>query len=162
MSKRNHGHETERNLRIGNEPHPPLDISHTADNGRLHILVVDDNEDAADSQAMLLRMDGHEVKTAYGGPSAMRIAMDWCPQAIVQDIGMPGMSGYEVARALRQYPVTRHALLIAVSGTEDRGRSKEAGFDHHLVKPVDFDELRKILVPLIPETRNSIRKASAA
>jgi CheY-like chemotaxis protein len=121
---------------------------HISPSRRLHILVVDDNEDAADSLAMLLFMDGHEVRSAYAGASAVRIARNWCPDAVVQDIGMPGMSGYDVARALRQRPDTRKILLIAVSGSEERARSEDAGFDHHLVKPVDFDEIRDILARL--------------
>src|SRR4030095_16087142 len=100
----------------------------------------DDNEDAAESMAMLLRIDGHEVKTAYEGPSAVRIAAEWNPQAMVQDIGMPGMSGYDVAKALRQRSGTKDILLIAVTGSEDRARSTDAGFHHHLVKTVRFRE----------------------
>ena len=125
-------------------------------------MVVDDNEDAAESLAMLLRIEGHEVKTAYSGQSAVRIAVDWCPEAIVQDIVMPGMTGYDVVRALRQWPGTRGALLIALSGSEEKKRSKEAGFDHHLVKPVDFKEICRLLSRLVPEPRDAIRKASAA
>jgi len=130
--------------------------------GCLRILVVDDNEDSADSLVMLLRIEGHAARAAYSGLSAIRIAVDWCPQAIVQDIAMPGMTGYDVARTLRQWPGTTGALLIALSGSEERKRSKEAGFDHHLVKPVDFEEIRRLLSRLIPEPDHAIPKASAA
>ena len=112
---------------------------------------------------MLLRIDGHEVKTAYEGPSAVRIAVDWNPQAIVQDIGMPGMSGYDVAKALRQRSATKDTVLIAVTGSEDRALSKDAGFNHHFVKPVDFQEIREILTHLHPDAdENQLGRKSAA
>lgn len=111
---------------------------------------------------MLLRIDGHEVKTAYEGPSAVRIAAEWNPQAMVQDIGMPGMSGYDVAKALRQRSGTKDILLIAVTGSEDRARSKDAGFNHHLVKPVSFEEIRRILTNLHPEAEDELGRKSAA
>jgi CheY-like chemotaxis protein len=108
---------------------------------------------------MLLFMDGHEVRSAYAGAAAVRIARDWCPDAVVQDIGMPGMSGYDVARALRQRPDTRKALLIALSGSEEKAGSEAAGFDHHLVKPVDFDDIRDLLARL---SGHPMRKKSVA
>lgn len=114
----------------------------------LRLLVVDDNVDSAESFAILLRFSGHEVRTAYDGPSALGMVADYAPRVVLLDIGLPGMDGYEVARRLRQHPATAGALLIAVSGygqAEDRNCSREAGFDHHLVKPVDFEELGSLL-----------------
>ncbi len=104
------------------------------------ILVVDDIMDIAESTAMLLRMWGHEVRLAHNGPEAIQAAAEFRPDAVVLDIGLPGMSGYEVARHLRQRPEFHRTLLIAVTGygqEEDRRRTDEAGFDRHLTKPVD-------------------------
>jgi PAS domain S-box-containing protein len=113
----------------------------------LRVLVVDDNVDAADSVALLMRMDGHEVRTAYDGPTALRVAPEFRPQVVLLDIGMPGMDGYEVARRLRG-EFGREVLLVAMTGfgqEEDRRRATEAGFDHHLVKPADPAALDDIL-----------------
>ena len=104
------------------------------------ILVVDDNADAAEATAALLRLDGHEVRVAGDGPAALREIDGFVPQAVLLDIGLPGMSGYEVCRRLRQLPVMGNALVIAISGygTADALReSREAGFDHHVTKPAD-------------------------
>jgi CheY-like chemotaxis protein/anti-sigma regulatory factor (Ser/Thr protein kinase) len=114
----------------------------------LRILVVDDNVDSAESFAMLLRQNGHEVRTAYDGPSALKVAAEYAPEIVLQDIGLPGMNGYEVARRLRQHPATATSLLVAVSGyaqADDLQRSQATGFDHHLLKPLDFDELARLL-----------------
>ena len=112
------------------------------------ILVVDDNRDTAQSMARLLKLLGNEVETAHDGPSAIEVARTLRPEFVLLDIGLPGMDGYEVARRLREEPCCTPAVIIGVSGygqDEDRRRSREAGFDHHLIKPVDFDKL----VPLI-------------
>jgi signal transduction histidine kinase/DNA-binding response OmpR family regulator len=112
------------------------------------VLVVDDNVDAADSLGMLLRLGGCEVRLAHDGPAALEAAQAFRPQVVVLDIGLPGMDGYEVARQLRTLPSTRHSVLAAVTGygrDEDRARSREAGFDYHLVKPVDLDMLQAVL-----------------
>jgi PAS domain S-box-containing protein len=112
------------------------------------VLVVDDNVDAAESIGMLIRLWGHEVRVAYNGPQALKAAEEYRPEVVVLDIGLPGMSGYEVARQLRQRPQFEKALLVAVTGygqDEDRRRSGEAGFDHHLTKPVDPDTLHALL-----------------
>jgi PAS domain S-box-containing protein len=114
----------------------------------LSILVVDDNLDAAETLCELLRLLGHEVRVAYDGPSALSIAEQQTPDVIMLDIGLPGMSGFEVAARLRHLPETRSSTLIAVTGygrSSDRERSLEAGFDAHLVKPVDADELTVLL-----------------
>jgi CheY-like chemotaxis protein len=115
------------------------------------VLVVDDNEDAADSLAMLLALSGQQVRAVYDGPSALVIANDFHPTMAFVDIGMPGMDGHEVARQLRQKPELRDLVLVALTGwgqEEDRRRSEEAGFDHHLVKPVEPGVLKKLLLEL--------------
>jgi two-component system CheB/CheR fusion protein len=117
----------------------------------LKVLVVDDNNDSADSLAMWLELAGHEVRTAYDGPQALAAAAELRPQVILLDIGMPGMSGYDVARRLRQHPATRDVLLLAMTGwgqDEDRRLSREAGFDEHLVKPLDPQLLKDLLARL--------------
>ncbi len=109
------------------------------------VLVVDDNEDAADALAMLLRVTGHETLTVYDGPSALEAARKFVPQVVLLDIGLPGLDGYEVARRLRDDPGTAGVLIIAVSGygqEGDRATARASGFDHHLTKPVDLADLR--------------------
>jgi signal transduction histidine kinase/ActR/RegA family two-component response regulator len=111
------------------------------------ILIVDDNVDAAESLALLLRLSGHEVRLAHNGPEALQEVEAFQPEVVLLDIGLPGMSGYEVARSLRQHSASRQVMLIAVTGygQEDRRRSEEAGFDHHLTKPVDPEGLQRLL-----------------
>ena len=104
------------------------------------ILVADDNRDAASMLALLLKLSGHEVQIAHDGREAAEMAAAFQPEALLLDIGMPQMSGYEVARHIRSQPWGRAALLVALTGwgqDEDKRRSAEAGFDHHLTKPVD-------------------------
>jgi signal transduction histidine kinase len=113
------------------------------------ILVVDDSMDAAKSLALLLRLAGHEVAVAHDGPTALKTADSFQPNLVILDIGLPGMDGYEVARLLRGQPPSPNLVLVALTGygqEEDRRLSREAGFDHHLVKPVDPTELQRILV----------------
>jgi signal transduction histidine kinase/response regulator RpfG family c-di-GMP phosphodiesterase len=115
---------------------------------RTRVLVVDDNEDAANSLAMVLGLKGHEVLLAYDGPSALEAARAHRPQAVVLDIALPGMDGHEVARRLRGLEETRDVLLVAMTGygqAEDLRRSREAGFDIHLIKPVDPSEVQDVL-----------------
>jgi signal transduction histidine kinase/CheY-like chemotaxis protein len=112
------------------------------------ILIVDDNVDAADSLATLLRLTGHDVSTAYSGPDALHAARERRPEVVLLDIGLPGMSGYEVAGRLRQLPGLERAVVVAVTGygqDDDRKHSHQAGFDLHLTKPVSLDELRSAL-----------------
>jgi CheY-like chemotaxis protein len=112
------------------------------------VLVVDDNTDAAESCALLLRLDGHEVRVAPDGPLALQAARDFAPDAALLDLGLPGMDGFEVARRLRALPQTGRALLVAMTGwgqEEDRRRSREAGFDHHLTKPAPPEEIQQLL-----------------
>ncbi|KQP23377.1 ATP-binding protein [Pseudorhodoferax sp. Leaf267] len=115
------------------------------------ILVVDDNRDAADSLGLLLSLIGAQVRVAYDGQSALAVALEWTPALVLLDLGMPQMDGYEVARRLRREPACTTVKLIALTGwgqENDRERTKSAGFDHHLVKPVDFDELEALLVSM--------------
>ena len=112
------------------------------------LLVVDDNRDAAEIMSMLLQMWGHEVAFAFDGPSALEAAEQWQPEAVFLDIGLPGMDGYEVAARLRELPHAKDAVLIAITGygqDDDRLRSRRAGIDHHLVKPVSPDALRSLI-----------------
>jgi CheY-like chemotaxis protein len=112
------------------------------------ILVVDDNADMARGMARLLKLHGNDVSVAYDGPSAVDTARAMRPEFILLDIGLPGMDGYEVARRLREDACCRAAVIIAISGygqDEDRRRSREAGFDHHLVKPIEFDRLMSLM-----------------
>jgi len=114
----------------------------------LRLLVVDDNVDAAESLSALLELAGHSVSVAADGFEALRAAVDFQPDAIFLDIGMPGMSGYEVAQALRRMPSGERLVIAAVTGwgtSEDKARAKDAGFDYHLTKPVDLDSVVKIL-----------------
>jgi CheY-like chemotaxis protein len=109
---------------------------------------VDDNTDSAESLALLLGIWKHEVKTAADGPTALEVAATYKPDVVILDIGLPRMNGYQVARELRKQPATRKANLIALTGygqEEARKQAQEAGFDHHLMKPVDPDELRAVL-----------------
>jgi CheY-like chemotaxis protein len=112
------------------------------------ILVVDDNVDAAISVVKLLKLWGHDVQTAFSGPEALETARKFRPQIVLLDIGMPGMSGYEVARQLRAQPEFQSLVITALTGygqAEDRRRSQEAGFNHHLTKPPDPFALAALL-----------------
>src|SRR5262245_66525539 len=114
----------------------------------LRILVVEDNRDAADSLRLLLELSGHEVAVAYSGDNGVQAAEQYQPDVVLCDIGLPGLDGYGVARKLRDNPTTAKARLIDVTAygqDEDRRRSHEAGFEQHLVKPVDPDALQRVL-----------------
>ncbi len=115
---------------------------------RFKILVVDDHHDSGESLATLLRLLGHEVRVAYDGPAALEVAGSFRPDVVLLDIGLPGMDGVEVGARLRQDPKFHDLLLIALTGygrDEDRQRSRSAGFDAHLVKPVDITALNTLL-----------------
>ncbi|RJG11369.1 response regulator [Massilia cavernae] len=114
---------------------------------RIKVLVVDDNRDAADSLHALFEMDGCNVATAYDGLEAVRAVEQEIPDLIIMDLGMPTMDGYEAARRIRLQPGSQSILMIALSGWgqgEARQRTIEAGFDHHLIKPVKYEELKKL------------------
>ena len=119
----------------------------------LRIMVVDDYVDAAESLTMLLQMKGHEVTTFHCGIEAIAQVKDFRPQVVLLDIGLPGLDGYEVAKRLRRIPEARDVTLIALTGygqAEDLKRSQSAGFDHHLLKPVNFEKLSELLASAIP------------
>jgi CheY-like chemotaxis protein len=112
------------------------------------VLIVEDNLDAAESLAKYLRLGGHEVQVAFDGPAAIQVAAAFEPDVVLLDIGLPGLTGYEVARRLRQNPQLENAVLVALTGyaqAEDRHSAFEAGFDHHLAKPVDPNTLERLL-----------------
>jgi PAS domain S-box-containing protein len=114
------------------------------------VLVADDNRDAAESLAVLLRLEGHDVIVADDGETALRLFEEQHPDVVLLDIGMPQMDGYEVARRIRALPGGRRVLLVALTGwgqEKDRAASREAGFDHHLVKPVDTGIFSRLMEP---------------
>jgi len=128
----------------------PQTIAH-----RARILVVDDNVDMVRGLVRLLELLGHDVQTAYDGPTAIETARVHRPEFVLLDLGLPGMDGYQVATRLRQEQGSQDAVIIAVSGygqEDDRCRSREAGFNHHLVKPIDHN----VLVTLVGQSQYSI------
>jgi PAS domain S-box-containing protein len=122
----------------------------TGSNGTRRVLIADDNRDGAEIMAMLLAHSGFEVQLAHSGPDALAVAEQQRPDIAVLDIGMPGMSGYEVARAIRSQPWGAGITLIAVTGwgqEDDKRKAKDAGFDHHLTKPIDPNALEQLMAP---------------
>ncbi|HEY4338958.1 MAG TPA: response regulator [Steroidobacteraceae bacterium] len=116
--------------------------------GGTKILVVDDNRDAADMLTMVLELAGHEVRTAYDGTDALRLAEVFLPRVMLLDIGMPLMDGYQAARQIRDRTWGKSMVLVALTGwgqEQDRRRTREAGFDHHLVKPVDPQAISELI-----------------
>ncbi|MGI8979409.1 MAG: response regulator [Pirellulaceae bacterium] len=112
------------------------------------VLVVDDNRDAAQTMAILLRYLGHDASVAFNGPDALQLASELKPDFVLLDIGMPGMNGYDVAQRLREQPETKDVFIIAVTGfgmPEDRDRSQAAGINLHLLKPINNEQLFEIL-----------------
>lgn len=112
------------------------------------VLIVDDNRDAAISLSVLMSLTGSDTTTAFDGLEAVETAADFDPDVVLLDIGLPKLNGYEVCRLLRQMPRTRPLVVVALTGwgqDQDRQRSQEAGFDAHLVKPVDPDALLRTL-----------------
>jgi PAS domain S-box-containing protein len=129
------------------EPHDEPAVA----NSLLRILIVDDNRDGADSLAMMLRLLGNDTRTAYDGEQALVLAAEYQPDVILLDLGLPKLNGYEACRHIRQQPRGKELIIIAQTGwgqDEDRRRTHEAGFDHHMVKPVDPAALIKMLAEL--------------
>lgn len=149
------GRGAEFTVRLPAEPEPaalaqlPAETNH--DGHHLRVLVVEDNRDSAESLRMLLELYGYEVTVAYSGPEGVKAAEEWHPNVVLCDIGLPGLDGYAVARQLRRNPATAKTRIIAVTGygaDDDRYRSREAGFDRHMVKPVDPEALHQALCAL--------------
>jgi two-component system, OmpR family, response regulator len=112
------------------------------------VLVVDDNKDAADTLAVLVKFWGYECQVTYSGPNALHMAQGFQPDCLLLDIDMPRMNGCAVARAVRQQPDLAHIKLVALTALSDPAstqRIQEAGFDHHLIKPADIDDLKRLL-----------------
>jgi two-component system CheB/CheR fusion protein len=132
-------------------PEPPFLDGVARPAARLCALVVDDNHDAADSLAMLLKVGGYDVRTAYDGPKALELSAQSTPDVMFLDLGMPKMNGCDVAMAVRRQPWGKGVCLIAITGwgtEEDRRRTSAAGFDHHLVKPADHGVIMRLLSDL--------------
>jgi len=129
----------------GAQPEPERPVA------SLRVLVVDDNVDSAETVGFVLRRLGHQTRTEYDGAAAIAAADAFRPDLILLDIGLPGMSGHEVAREIRQTPWGGTTTIIAVSGwgeESDRKQSREAGFDHHVTKPLDYEGVQRILTTL--------------
>ena len=154
---RDRGSEFLVRLPILNEGRPVASPSETRTQpasalASLRVLVVDDNADAADSLSMLLRSFGHEVKVAYDGLEAVGAAIAFRPDVALMDIGLPKLYGYDAAKRIRE-ALGPGVLLIAITGwgqDDDRRKSHEAGFDHHLTKPVDFNRLLALMAERSP------------
>jgi CheY-like chemotaxis protein len=143
------GSEFTVRLPVRENPQSPMAAEEVTGPARLQkrILLVDDNREAAESLGMLLRFLGADVRIAYTGQDALAAYADYRPAFVLLDIGMPGMDGYEVARRLRAQESGRRAVLIALTGwgqEEDRRRARDAGFDHHLIKPADISTLEQL------------------
>jgi CheY-like chemotaxis protein len=134
------------------EPSKPPPEPEPAKGRTLRILVVEDEVATAEMLGMLLELWGHTVQTVHDGPAALAAASTFRPEVVLCDIGLPAMNGYQLARQLRQQEGLNKAVLIAITGygqEEDRRRAREAGFDHHVIKPVDPAALEKLLATLV-------------
>jgi CheY-like chemotaxis protein/anti-sigma regulatory factor (Ser/Thr protein kinase) len=126
---------------------PPIEIDEAISAG-LRVLIVDDNVDAVTALELLLQESGHLVRVAHTGPTGLAAALDFRPDVMLLDIGLPELDGWNVAERIRQQPALHDIVLVAMTGygqNSDRQRSERAGFDHHFVKPVEFRKLRQIL-----------------
>jgi CheY-like chemotaxis protein len=129
-------------------PHAGVQAAPAARQSGKRILVVDDNADAAESIAVYMRIEGHEVKTVTDALQALGCLEAFAPQAAIIDIGLPGMNGFELATAIRTNEAVMTPLMIALTGygqAEDFDRSREAGFDHHFVKPADLKAIQAVI-----------------
>jgi CheY-like chemotaxis protein len=131
----------------------------------LRILIVDDNVDTVLSFSMLLKETGNEVRTAHDGPTAVKIAMEYIPDVVLLDIGLPGLNGYEVAKQIRNQPSLKNVVLVALTGyglESDRQASMEAGFSHHLIKPAKLEQVRKILANVAAQCSTNILRTETS
>jgi CheY-like chemotaxis protein len=138
-------------LHATQQPVSPAIERESATIAAMRILVVDDNRDSAESLGMLLSLMGADVRVAHDGPDALAAFASCLPHMVLLDLGMPAMDGYEVIRRLRESPQGARTTIVAVTGwgqDEDRRRVREAGFDHHLVKPADLHALRSIIASI--------------
>ena len=153
---------------VESEPsEPPTAAANASAVRRARVLVVDDNRDAAESLGLVLGFSGFEVDIAFGGAEALESGARHRPQAVILDIGMPGMSGHEVARRMRLEAWGRHAALIALTGwgqDQDKQAARAAGFDAHLTKPVDPANVERVLSELLAAgaPRNDVTPPGAA
>ncbi len=135
-------------------------MRHVAMNEGSHIMLVEDHPDAAESLALLLELLGHRVRVFNEGGAALQAAHREPPDIMVVDIGLPGIDGYEIARRVRRDPALCHAVLIALTGygcDDDRRESRAAGFDHHLVKPVEPRALEDLVARLGKPARRALQ-----
>jgi CheY-like chemotaxis protein len=140
---------------------PPKEDEEPKPATKCRILIVDDNQDSADSLAMLLKIKGYEVGTAYDGEQAVEAAGTLRPNVVLLDIGMPKLNGYDACWRIRQQPWGQGMFLIALTGwgqEEDRRRTEEAGFNQHMVKPVDPAALMTLLAGLSAEQGGQLTK----
>ena len=134
----------------------PTPVSDTNDQAtthqtRLRVLIVDDNVDLVEVLELQVEQLGHEVRCAYDGQAAISLALTYRPHVVLLDLGLPGMNGIDVARELRRHPETAEARLVALTGwgqADDRRKTLEAGFDHHLTKPSDPQTLEALLAKI--------------
>jgi CheY-like chemotaxis protein len=153
----NQGSEFIVHLPLGTTVQAPVEVASAAKartpNGGLEVVVIDDNQDVADSCATLLELSGHRVRTAYTARRGLELAEGLQPEVMLLDIGLPDMSGYELATTIRATPWGRETILVAVTGwgqEADRERAFRCGFDHHLTKPIATDALESLLQSLRP------------
>ena len=131
-------------------PQPPSAVNEIGQPSirRLRVLLVDDNVDTVLSFSMLIEAYGHDVRTAHDGLAAVQAAIDYRPDVALLDIGLPGLNGYEVAKRIRQCSNLENVVLVALTGygqDSDRETSRQAGFNHHLVKPALLEQLQQVL-----------------
>src|SRR5688572_30739245 len=130
-------------------------VGHMAVSGQ-RVLLVDDNVDSTEPLSLLLQAKGHDTRVAVEGEGAISVADDFQPNCVVLDLGLPGMDGYEVARRLRERPYGTAMVLVALTGwagKEVRTKAAAAGFDYHLVKPVNWEELERIVTAADAQSR---------
>jgi signal transduction histidine kinase/CheY-like chemotaxis protein len=152
------GRGSEFVIRLTNIAQPPAVPSHNGHSARAassprRILLVEDNRDSANSLALALRLQGHDVQTAYDGADGLAAADTFRPEVAILDIGLPRLNGYQIARRLREEPWGKAMLLLALTGwgqDDDRRQAQAAGFDHHLTKPVDNAALDRLLAHVVP------------